>query len=441
VKGLFYFCKFVYLILIIHTTEYREGSDMFARAAFTLEKELLSEGKQVLSKGILHKKELISIFDEIAASGKKIDAYHFIGHSGMYGPMYGTRQYPEQFSPFEIKNLKIPFAAGAKAYFHCCRSARWFAAFFANNHGVETFGYYWYTTVTANKERFRKVTGVDQPVYTVGCKGKKSHGLLGSVKKYTALEPLEKMRSFLPADFAKDRSYDKVAALYDQVFRDIKVRKDEWNWLMTHIPGNKKLTVLDIGCGNGALLKELSPKINCGIGVDISTNILDKAKLLNKDNKNLDFRLLNGPILPVEDHSADVVTSLLSFRYLDWDPLMNEIKRVLKPGGKVLIIDMVTVPVKKKEIPRFLVHKAKQLTRKFSNKEFNRNLKKLVTDPDWKYMLQYNPIRAEHEMKWYLESRFPGKKVEKINIGYHSCMLAFDSGNIEDMNEIYLTYP
>lgn len=414
---------------------------MFARAAATLEKELLLEGKEVMRRGIVHKKELVHIFDEISHSGQKIEAYHFIGHSGMYGPMYGTRQYPEQFSPFEIKNLKIPFAHNAKAYFHCCRSARWFAAFFANNHGVETFGYYWYTTVTANKTRFKKVSLPDQPVYTVGCKGKKSHGIIGSVRKYSGMEPLEVMRSYQPNDFAKDRTYDRVAALYDQVFQDIKVRKDEWKWLIHHIPKNGHLTVLDIGCGNGALLKELSPMINCGIGVDISNNILDKAKLLNTNNKNLEFRLLNGPNLPVDDHSVDVVTSLLSFRYLDWDPLMNEIKRVLKPGGKILIIDMVTVPVKKTEIPRFLVHKVKQFAQRFSNKEFNHRLKKLVNDPDWKYMLQYNPIRAEHEMKWYLESRFPGKKIEKINIGYHSCMLAFDSGNIENMNDIYLTYP
>jgi len=35
-------------------------------------------------------------------------------------------------------------------------------------------------------------------------------------------------------------------------------------------------------------------------------------------------------------------------------------------------------------------------------------------------MLKHNPIRSEHEMKWYLESRFPNKKVEKINIGWNS---------------------
>lgn len=414
---------------------------MFERAAITKENELRSEGKEVVRKGILHKKELIEIFEELKNKGMFIDEYHFIGHSGMYGPMYGTRQYPEQFSPYEIAELDIPWSKGAKAYFHCCRSARWFASFFAKNHQVETFGYYWYTTVTADKTKFKKVTSVSDPVYTIGCKGKKSHGLMGSFRKYSGLEGLEVMKSFKPDDFSNDRTYDRVAALYDQVFQDIKVRKDEWQWLNKHLPSKGDITVLDIGCGNGALLKELSPMLNCGIGVDISPKILDKARLLNTANKNLEFRQLNGPRLPVEDHSVDVVTSLLSFRYLDWDPLMSEVKRVLKPGGKVLIIDMVTVPVKKKELPQFLLHKMKHWVQRFQNPTFYKNLKLLVNDPDWKYMLKYNPIRAEHEMKWYLESRFPGRKVEKINIGYHSCMLAFDSGSIEHMNEIYLTYP
>jgi ubiquinone/menaquinone biosynthesis C-methylase UbiE len=429
------------LKLIVYTTQYREGSDMFKRAAKTLESELTSKGDEVICKGILSKKDLVSLFSEITQSGKLLDAYHFVGHSGMYGPMYGTRAYPEQFSPYELQNLKIPFASDAKAYFHCCRSARWFAAFFAKSHQVETFGYYWYTAVTSDRNKFKKVSNIHQPVYTIGCKGKKSHGILGSIKKYGRIESLETMKSFKPSDFAEDRSYDRVAALYDEVFQDIKVRKDEWKWLKEHLPKNDQLNVLDIGCGNGALLKELSPMINCGVGVDVSEGILDKAKLLNANNKNLEFRQLNGPVLPIESQSIDVVTSLLSFRYLDWDPLMDEIRRVLKPGGKVLIIDMVTVPVKAKEWSRFLMHKIKQFWQRFSNQEFNKRLKRLVNDPDWKFMLKYNPIRAEHEMKWYLESRFPGKKVKKINIGYHSSMLAFDSGNIENMNDIYLTYP
>ena len=83
---------------------------------------------------------------------------------------------------------------------------------------------------------------------------------------------------------------------------------------------------------------------------------------------------------------------------------MDEIKRILRPGGKVLIIDMITVPVRWFEFPDLLISKFKHYWQRKKYKAFYENLTKLVNDPAWKEMLKYNPIRAEHEMKWYLES-------------------------------------
>ena len=120
---------------------------------------------------------------------------------------------------------------------------------------------------------------------------------------------------------------------------------------------------------------------------------------------------------------------------------MDEIKRVLKPDGKILILDMVTVPVKMKEFPTFLAHKLKQKKQLKKYPNCNELHAKLDKQPAGKKMLAYSPIRAEDEMKGYLESRFPGRKVEKINIGYHSCVLAFDSGDIKNIQDIKLTYP
>jgi len=430
------------MILIAYTTQYRKGSDKFRRIVHTMQKEIeLRYRGTVRVLGLVSKRELIEEFARITQAGETIDEYHFVGHSGMYGPMYGTIEYPEQYSPYEWKTMAIPFASNAKAYFHCCRSARWFAPFFAETFKVETFGYHWYTTFSSDKKYFKKVTDASANVYAAGCIGKKSHGWIGSMKKYSGSLELEVMRSFRHAVNEEDSSYNKVADLYDQVFQDIKVRKDEWKWIEQHFPSNNSITIVDIGCGNGALLKELSPRIGKGIGLDASANILENARKLNKEDPKLEFKLINGPQLPLEDKSIDVLISLLSFRYLDWDPLMDEVKRVLKPGGKVLIIDMVTVPAKWNELPQLLQSKMSQYLQRYTHAQFYRNLTKLVTDPAWKEMLKHNPIRAEHEMKWYLESRFPTRKVEKINVGWNSCILAFDSGNIENIQDIYLTYP
>jgi SAM-dependent methyltransferase len=428
--------------LIVYTTQYRKGSAEFKRIAETMQEELSEKHlEEVVCKPIVSKKDLNSIFHNLVKEDKQLLSFHFVGHSGMYGPMYGTVEYPEQYSPYEIKQLEVPFAIGGKAYFHCCRSARWFAPFFARTKGVESYGYYNYTTFTARKDKFKRINLSSPKVYAIGSIGKKSHGYLGSLKKYLGFPVLEEMKAFQPITEEVDATYNQVAKLYDAVFQDIKVREDEWEWITNHLPALENLNVLDIGCGNGALLKELSPKINKGIGVDLSENILDRARLLNKENTNLSFHAIDGPEIPAENQSLDLVISMLSFRYLDWDPLMDEIKRVLKPGGKILILDMVTVPVKAKEFLTFLAHKLKQKKQLKKYPEFNRNLTQLVKHPAWKKMLAYNPIRAEHEMKWYLESRFPGRNVEKINIGYHSCILAFDSGDIKNIQDIKLTYP
>jgi ubiquinone/menaquinone biosynthesis C-methylase UbiE len=131
----------------------------------------------------------------------------------------------------------------------------------------------------------------------------------------------------------------------------------------------------------------------------------------------------------------------MSFRYLDWDPLLAEIKRVTLPGGKFLVVDMVTVPVKASEYTRLLGDKVRTLRGRKANKRYDAALSRLVSHPDWKKMVEYNPIRSEHEMKWYLESRFPGQKMEVLNMAWHSRVVAFDSGPVERGVEARLTYP
>jgi len=81
------------------------------------------------------------------------------------------------------------------------------------------------------------------------------------------------------------------------------------------------------------------------------------------------------------------------------------------------------------------------MIRRQTNADFNASLQRLVSHPDWKKMLEYNPIRSEHEMKWYLESRFPGQKMETLNLGWNARMVAFDSGPVEGGVEVKLTYP
>ena len=412
------------MIWVGYTTEYREGGAQMARAAKTLAADRAQARPDC--EVVLAKVESKAEFVASLQGAQPLDELHLVAHSGMYGPMFGTTDWPEQLSPHEWRALSLDFAPGGQAWFLSCRSARWFAPFFANTFRVPTYGFHWYTSYSAQPGRFRwegpgEKTG---PLYVMGAPGRKSHGLSGSVLKYL-LGRAEAPKRFEPQD-PEQGSYDEVAALYDAVFDDIRVREDEWAWLDERVPQGAR--VLDLGCGNGALLQQLSDRIASGVGLDLSAGQLERARERSKGNDKLHFEQVTGPIIPLPDSSVDVALSLLSFRYLDWDPLMQELARVLTPQGRLLLVDMAAAPLKTRELPRAALDTVLSRVRRRSYPQAAQALKELVAHPQWQQMLTHNPIRGEHEYRWYLESRFPGQHMELLNLGWHARVLAFDSG-------------
>lgn len=442
-------------IVILYTTLYREGGAKFARAAAELARQKRQEfpDRQIVCEPVESKLAFTNKLKDVGLEGREIDELHFIGHSGMYGIMFGTTAWPEQLSPFEWRNLAISFAPGARAYFHACRTGRWFAPFFARTFNVKTYGYFWYTTVSTSRDRFAwdAFARPETPVYIISVPGKKSHGLIGSLQKY-ALRPVTfPLLEFEPASKAVDTTYDAVAPLYDQTFEDISVRKDELKWLRTRLASvttssrkqepTAKPRVLDIGCGTGSFLRAITDLVETAQGVDLSQGMIEHARQRSADDPKLQFSRIDGPFLPFADASFDAVTSVLSFRYLDWDPIVNEILRVLKPGGRLIVIDMVAAPAKIRHFPQLVRDKMKQQWVEIQNPDYKRALKRMVTDPRWKKMLEYNPIRAEHEMRWYLQSRFPQSRIDVINYGFNSRVLAFESAPVFHKTIDQMSYP
>lgn len=429
--------------LILYTTQYRGGGAEFEAAAQTLEKKLKAQNKvPVFCERIESKKDFLRSFDKLKSAGYTLRQFHFYGHSGMYGIMFGSVQWPEQFSPYEWRQMELPVNESTEMYFHACRSGRWFAPFIARTLKVKAYGYHNYTTVSAASDRFvwRKMAKKSEDVYIIACPGKKSHGYAGSVKKYLGV-PADTMNSYMPAQDDIDTSYDSVSHLYEDTFEDIKVRSDEFYWLEDKLKTLRPRQVLDIGCGNGSFLNQLSKYFDAAIGIDASKGQIEQAQKTKATNPKLQFQQVLGPALPFPDNSFDVVMSTLAFRYLDWDPIMSEILRVLKPGGKILIVDMVAAPVRLKETPHFALSKTKHVLQTWKNPKYAKALKTMVKTPAWQKMLKYNPIRSEHEMKWYLESRFPGNRLEVLNVGWHSRVVAFDSGAIHTKSVEKLSYP
>ncbi|AMD55633.1 hypothetical protein ATO49_22480 [Mycolicibacterium fortuitum subsp. fortuitum DSM 46621 = ATCC 6841 = JCM 6387] len=440
------------VIWVAHTTHYRGGSAEFAVAAATMARELAAvhPDAEVIVSGLHGKADFIEQLTRLTEEGREIDQLHLISHSGMYGPMFGSTDWPEQFSPHEWRSMTIPFTASGRAYFHACRTARWFAPFFANVFGVSAFGNRNYTTVSTRKDRFswagrRPASRTD--LYLIDTPGRKSHGLLGAARKYLGAAANPPLLS-TPDPAGAVGSYDPVAELYDRAYADIRVRGTEWRWVSERAANaraelGRRLRVLEIGCGTGALLRALDDEgvLEFGIGVDISSGMLNQARKRGRHRSRLRFTAVDGPQLDLPDDHVDAVICFLSFRYLDWDPMMAEIRRVLAPGGQLWVVDMVEHPIRVRELPVLTRSALEHVRTRRTRPQFAADLTALTSHPAWREMLRHNPIRAEHEYRWYFASRFPGTQLRLLTATPSQRVMAFDSGPLDKGLTAPLTYP
>ena len=198
------------VIMVGYTTHYREGSEDFARAAKTVARDLEAAhpGAEVQITPLRWKRDFVGYLEALARDARTLRELHFIGHSGMYGIMFGSTEWPEQLSPHEWRTLHIPFADGARAVFHACRTGRWFAAFIARTFGVRALGHHGYTTVSLRRDRFvwaAPYVSRTKPLHVISCIGRKSHGLAGPRASISGRRRIRSASS-IPFQLAKRRA-------------------------------------------------------------------------------------------------------------------------------------------------------------------------------------------------------------------------------------------
>ncbi len=100
--------------------------------------------------------------------------------------------------------------------------------------------------------------------------------------------------------------------------------------------------VADLGCGTGAITQSLSPFVERVIAVDESNAMLSAAKKRLHGVKNVDIRNGRLEALPLADGEVDVALLFLVLHYVA-DParVISEAARVVKPGGRLLALDMM----------------------------------------------------------------------------------------------------
>jgi SAM-dependent methyltransferase len=98
----------------------------------------------------------------------------------------------------------------------------------------------------------------------------------------------------------------------------------------------------DLGCGTGEISRDLAPFVGRVIAVDGSSEMLEAAARRLGGVQNVEFRHGELESLPIANGALDIAILVLVLPYLP-DPgrVLGEAARVLRPGGRILVVDML----------------------------------------------------------------------------------------------------
>ncbi|WP_285103455.1 class I SAM-dependent methyltransferase [Promicromonospora sp. MEB111] len=132
--------------------------------------------------------------------------------------------------------------------------------------------------------------------------------------------------------------YDEFAASYDAENAGSLLNAWYERPAMVRLAGDVRgRKILDAGCGSGPLSGELRDRGADMTGFDGSPAMIELARRRLGDDVPLTVADLGEP-LPYADHTFDDVVSSLVLHYLeDWDSPLTELRRVLKPGGRLIL--------------------------------------------------------------------------------------------------------
>lgn len=137
-----------------------------------------------------------------------------------------------------------------------------------------------------------------------------------------------------PADVRAD--FDAIAQLSPASARpDALTRR-----LLGHLPARRG-DVLEIGCGTGEATRFAAGRASHVLGIDLSPQMVRIARERSAGFGNVEYQVADAVAWEYPEARFDAVISIATLHHLPLVPVLAAIQRTLRPGGVLLILDLL----------------------------------------------------------------------------------------------------
>jgi ubiquinone/menaquinone biosynthesis C-methylase UbiE len=130
--------------------------------------------------------------------------------------------------------------------------------------------------------------------------------------------------------------FDRIALLSGEQWGDNGLYHD---YLARHVPAPCR-EALDIGCGTGEFSRLLASRSGRVLGLDLSPNMIRLAAERSARFTNIDFRVADVLTTELPAERFDCVATIATLHHLPLAEVLPKIKRALRPGGVLLVLDL-----------------------------------------------------------------------------------------------------
>ena len=148
------------------------------------------------------------------------------------------------------------------------------------------------------------------------------------------------------------QQYESWAKSYDDdkveiIRKDVGIELEEFvDRILDHCRLNTGQKVIDVGTGTGLIAVSIAKRLSgdCEIlGIDIADTMLEKARIRIKEDgveKSIVIKRASALDIPVDNTMYDLVVCVFAIRHMDIKEALKEFTRVLKPGGRTVVVDL-----------------------------------------------------------------------------------------------------